>query len=314
MYRLLLLCLLALSTAASAFPDQPITIIVPYPPGGSSTPVAKAVSDRLAVSLGQNVLIEHVAGGAGTVGMLRLKQAAPDGHTLLIASMGTHIANPALTKDLPYDPLKDFDSITIAVTMPMVLVVHPSVPANNLQEFIAYLRKHGKVVFTASGAGSVSKMMTDLFWKRTKTAGTLASYKGAGPAVTDIAEGKALASFQHLAAALPLINAGKLKVLAVTSEKRWPSLPNVPTMLESGMDIRFQSWHGVVAPQGLPPDVKKLLHTILVKALRTPAVEQTLENEGFEIVANTPEEFDELVRTEILRWQAILQELDRGKK
>jgi len=310
----LLLFLALISTVQARYPSQPITLVVPYPRGGSSTPLATAVSDRMAATLGQQVIIEHIAGGAGTIAAMRVKESRPDGHTVLVAAMGTHVTSTVLQDGLPYDPVEDFDLLALAVRVPVVLIVNPGVPAQNIGEFTHWLKRHPKTVFAASGVGSMGRLLTELFWQRTGTTGTLAHYKGEGPSVADVIDGEVQAALVHLGAVLPSIKAGKVKALAVSSEKRWAALPEVPTMQEAGIDVVIHSWHGFAAPKGLAPEVKATLQNALLDALQVPAIREALESDGFEVVAGSPDTFAQLIRTQTAQLRAIHRELEAGKR
>jgi tripartite-type tricarboxylate transporter receptor subunit TctC len=296
-------------TAANAYPDKPVTIVVPFPPGGSTDMVARTLSTKLAAALGQPFVVENQAGATGAIGAARVKRSPPDGYTILVASIGVFATNPFLQKDLPYDPARDFDLLTVAVRAPNVLVAHPSVPANNVAELIEYLKKNpDKVSFASSGAGSSDHLTAALFWQRTGTTGLHVPYKGGAPAIQDLLAGHAQVSFQNVNAVLNHIKAGKLKALAVTGDKRSPVLPDVPTLAEAGVKgVDVYSWQAVAAPKGLPKDVNDKLHAALIKALNEPDVRKNLSEQGFEIVGNTQEQFAAFLNQELARWKAVIE-------
>jgi tripartite-type tricarboxylate transporter receptor subunit TctC len=298
-----------LPATASAFPDKPVTIVVPFPPGGSTDMVARALSTRLQASLGQPFVVENQPGATGAIGATRVKRAAPDGYTILVASIGVYATNPFLQKGLQYDPAKDFDLLTVAVRAPNVLVAHPGVPAKNVAELIDYLKKNpGKVSFASSGAGSSDHLTAALFWQRTGTDGIHVPYKGGAPAISDLLAGHAQVSFQNINAVIKHIQAGKLKALAVTGDKRSAVLPDVPTLAEAGVKgADVFSWQAVAAPKGLPKDVKDKLHAALVKALNEPDLVKSFSEQGFEIVANTPEQFAAFLNQELARWKGVIE-------
>jgi tripartite-type tricarboxylate transporter receptor subunit TctC len=295
--------------AAAAYPEKPITIVVPFPPGGSTDTIARALGTRMSVSLGQPIVVENQPGATGAIGAARVKRAAPDGYTLLVASIGVYATNPFLQKGLQYDPAKDFDLLTVAVRAPNVLVAHPSVPAKNVAELIDYLKKNpDKVSFASSGAGSSDHLTAALFWQKTGTTGIHVPYKGGAPAISDLLAGHAQVSFQNINAVLNHIRSGKLKALAVTGDKRSPVLPDVPTLAEAGVKgADVFSWQAVAAPKGLPKDVKDKLHGALVKALADPELQKTLVEQGFEIVGNTPEQFTQFLNQELARWKTVIE-------
>lgn len=313
-----ILGLLALAVMAAAgpawaqYPDKPVTVIVPFPPGGASDATARTISQRLAERLGQSVVIDNKAGANGAIGAVALKQAKPDGYTLLVGSIGVFGINPALFKDLRYDPQKDFDLLSVVVRTPNVLVANPQFPANTVAELIDYLKKNpDKVSFASSGNGSSDHLTAALFLQKTGTTGVHVPYKGGGPAINDLISGHANVSFQNLGAIASHVRAGKLKALAVTSETRAPALPDVPTIGEAGVkDLVVYSWQAAAAPKGLPPAVKAKLEADLVQAAKSPDVKEQFEKIGFEVLASNGAEFDKFLAGEIARWKQVI---DTGK-
>ncbi len=301
--------ILATTTAqAASFPVKPITMVVPFPPGGSSDMVARIVGPKVSERLGQSVVIDNRAGATGAIGATLVKRAPADGHTILVASIGVYAINPFLQKGLQYDPAKDFDLLTVAVRAPNVLVMNPAMPAKNVQEFVGYLKKlPARVTFASSGAGSSDHLTAALFWQRTGTKGLHVPYKGGAPAIADLLGGHADASFQNINAILPHIQAGKLKALGITSEKRSPVLQQVPTLAEGGIkDVVVYSWQAAAAPKGLPKDVKGMLHAALAGALNDPQNNQKMTQLGFEVTASSPEEFEAFLTQELARWKAVI--------
>lgn len=302
---------LSFSTAASAagYPEKPITAVVPFPAGGSTDAIARAIGPKMNQTLGQPIVVENKPGATGAIGAGFVKNAAPDGYTFLVASIGVYAVNPFLQKKLAYDPAKDFDLLTVAVRAPNVLVATPNFPANNLQEFIAYLKKNpNKVTFATSGAGSSDHLTAALFWQKTGTTGVHIPYKGGAPAITDLIGGHADVSFQNINVVAGHIKTGKLKALAITSDQRAPVLPQVPTLVESGVkEVDVYSWQAAAAPKGLPKDVKAKLHGAIVGALNDPEIKNRLVDQGFEIVANSPEEFAKFQQQELARWKRVIE-------
>jgi tripartite-type tricarboxylate transporter receptor subunit TctC len=297
------------SQAFAAYPDKPVTIIVPFPPGGSTDMVARAIAPRLQQQLGQPFVVDNRAGATGAIGATAVKNAAPDGYTILVASIGVYAINPFIQKKLQYDPVKDLDPITVAVRAPNVLVTSPNFAAKSVPDLIALLKKSpDKITFATSGAGSSDHLTAALFWQKTGTTGIHVPYKGGAPAITDLLAGHADVSFQNINAVISHIKAGKLKALAVTGEKRSPLLPDVPTLAETGVQgVNVFSWQAVAGPKGLPADVRKKLHEGIVAALNDPENRKRMEDVGFEIVANTPEQMAQFQAQELERWRQVIQ-------
>ena len=295
--------------ALAAYPEKPVTIIVPFPPGGSTDMVARAIAPHLQAKLGQPFVVDNRAGATGAIGATAVKNAAPDGYTFLVASIGVYAVNPFIQKKLPYDPVKDLDPITVAVRAPNVLVTRPDFPASSVAEFVALLKKQPeKITFATSGAGSSDHLTAALFWQKTGTSGIHVPYKGGAPAITDLLAGHADVSFQNINAVIGHIKAGKLKALAITSDKRSPQLPQVPTLAEAGVQgVDVYSWQAVAGPKGLPAEVKKKLNESIVAALNDPETRKRMEDLGFEIVANTPEQMAAFQAKELERWKQVIE-------
>jgi tripartite-type tricarboxylate transporter receptor subunit TctC len=298
-----------IAPAHAAYPDHTVTIVVPFPPGGSTDMIARTLAAKLQEQLHQSFIVDNRAGATGTIGMGQVKRAAPDGYTLIVSSLGPFVIAPHLLKSVPYDMAKDFDFITVAVQAPNVLVVPAASPLKSVADVVAALKKTpDKMTFASSGNGSSDHLTAALFWQRTGTSGVHVPYKGGAPAMNDLLGGVVDASFQNINVVVPQIAGGKLRALAVTGDKRSPLLPNVPTLDESGIKgVDVYSWQAVAAPKGLPADVKKTLHSAIAAALNDPQVKPKLQALGFEIVANTPEQFQAFQNSESARWKQVIE-------
>lgn len=299
----------AASPVRAEYPERNITVIVPFPAGGASDMTARLIVPKLSERVKQTVVIDNRAGANGSVGATAMKQAQPDGYTLLVGSIGVFAINPALFKDLRYDPQKDFDLLSLAVRTPNVLVANPNFPASNVRELIDHLNKNpGKVTFASSGTGSSDHLTAALFWQKTGTSGVHVPYRGGGPAINDLIAGHANVSFQNLGAIAEQVKAGRLKALAVTSSKRVATLPNVPTLAEAGVkDVEVYSWQAAAAPKGLPPAVKAKLEAEFAASAQSPDVKAKFEAVGFDVVASNSSEFAKFLTEEIARWKAVIE-------
>ncbi len=299
----------AVAANAQAWPEKPVTLIVPFPPGGSTDQVARAVAPRLTDKFKQSFLIDNKAGATGTIGANFVKRAPADGYTFLVTSLGPLVIVPHLVKTMQYDPLKDFDVITVAVQSANVLVVPANSPHKSVADVIAYEKANpGKMTFASAGNGSSDHLTVELFWQQTGTTGVHIPYKGGAPAHTDLMGGQVDASFQNINSVVQYIRAGKMRALAVTSPKRSPVLPDVPTLSEAGVkNVEVASWQAIVAPKGLPPAVLEKAHAAFVEALNDPKVKDQFTSIGFEMVANTPAEFAAFQQAEYARWKKVIE-------
>jgi tripartite-type tricarboxylate transporter receptor subunit TctC len=294
--------------AQAAYPDKPVTVIVPFVPGGSSDITARSVLPGLNKILGQTFVVENKPGANGAIGAQALARAPADGYTMMVGSIGTFSINQALYKDLAYNPSKDFRYLTMAVRNPNVLVASPNFPANSVEELVAYAKKNpGAVSYASSGTGSSDHLSAVLFRQKTDTTGVDVPYRGGAAAISDLMGNQVNVSFQNLGAVLTHIKAGKLKALATTGDSRIPDLPNVPTIGETGIkDMVVYSWQGFAVPAATPADIVAKLSDALRKTLRDPAVTKTLNGLGFEVVASSPEEFTKFQQGEVKRWQDVI--------
>jgi tripartite-type tricarboxylate transporter receptor subunit TctC len=310
-----LIASIALTLAASAgaqpqaWPSKPVTLLVPFPPGGSTDLIARTLGTKLQEKLGQSFLVENKAGAGGTVGAGQAKRAPADGYTIFVSSLGPFVIGPHLIKNVPYDPLKDFDYITVAVQAPNVLAVPANSPHKSFADVMKFMKANPeKMTFASAGNGTSDHLTAELLWQETGTKATHVPYKGGAPAMSDLIAGQVDASFMNINTGLPSIKGGKLRALAITSSKRSPLLPDVPTMEELGhKGVTVYSWQAFAAPKGLPADIKAKLHEGLVAGLNDPAVKPKLLELGFEIVGNTPEQFTAFQASEFARWKKVIE-------
>ncbi len=309
----LALSLLALaastSAQAQAWPNKPVTLLVPFPPGGSTDMIARTLAPKLQEKLGNSFIVDNKAGAGGTVGAAQAKRSAPDGYTIFVSSLGPFVIGPHLIKGVAYDALKDFDYITVAVQAPNVLTVPANSPHKTLADVLAFHKANpGKMSFASAGNGTSDHLTAELFWQQTGTTGLHIPYKGGAPAMADLLGGQVDATFMNINTGITNIKGGKLRALAITSDKRSPLLPDVPTMDESGVKgVTVYSWQAFAAPKGLPADIKAKLHEALVAGLNDPSVKPKLLELGFEIVGNTPEQFTAFQASEFARWKKVIE-------
>ncbi|MBX9843950.1 MAG: tripartite tricarboxylate transporter substrate binding protein [Xanthobacteraceae bacterium] len=303
------LAMMAAAPAQAEYPERNITVIVPFPAGGASDMTARLITPKLAERVKQSVVIDNRAGANGALGAVALKQAAPDGYTLLVGSIGVFAINPALFKDLRYDPMKDFDLLSLAVRTPNVLVANPGYPASNVRELVEQLKGNpGKITFASSGTGSSDHLTAALFWQKTGTTGIHVPYRGGGPAINDLIAGHANVSFQNLGAIAQHVKSGRLKALAVTSSARVAALPDVPTMAEAGVaGLEVYSWQAAAAPKGLPAAIKAKLEAELAASANAPDVKDKFEAVGFDVVASSGSQFAAFAADEIARWKTVIE-------
>jgi len=307
-------CLLGMVAAvpaqANEWPKQkPITIIVPFAPGGSSDITGRSVTQGLSERLGQTVVADNRPGANSSIGASALARSTPDGYTMMVGSIGTFAINEALFKSLSYNPSKDFRYLTQAVRNPNVLVAAPNFPVNTVDELVEYAKKHpDSVSYANSGTGSSDQLSAILFRQQTNSTGVDVPYRGGGAAIIDLMGGQVNVSFQNLGAVQTHVHAGKLKALAVTGAERVPELPDVPTLKELGHEnIVIYSWQGFAVPKDTPDNIVNRLSEALRETLKQEDVTKTLSGLGFEVVANTPEEFAAFQQQEVARWKEVIQ-------
>jgi tripartite-type tricarboxylate transporter receptor subunit TctC len=295
----------------AVFPSRPIKIVVPQAPGGNSDTFGRILAQKLSERIGQQVVVENRPGAGGTVGSALVSKAAPDGYTLLIADNGTHAIAPTLYgAKLPYDVFRDFTPIMLAATFPTVIMIHPSVPAENVKEFVALVKSQpGKISYSSAGTGNGSHLTVELF---RAAAGELelvhVPYKGGAPAVQALLAGEVQLSAVSVNTALPHIQAGRVRALGVASSKRSPALPDLPTFIESGIPFQGDSWLAVMGPPGIPTDVATTLQREISSALREPETSERLARIGLEVVASPQDGLTEALQRDVQKWGKAVKE------
>ena len=297
------------ATTAGSYPDRTIRMIVPFPPGGGVDIVARMVAKDMSERMGQSVVVDNRAGAGGVLGSEIVAKATPDGYTLLMGNVATHAVNPNLHKKLSYDALKDFEPVSRVAEVPGILLIHPSLPVDSVKQLIAFAKSRpGQLTYGSAGNGTPTHLAAELLKSMANVNIVHVPYKGTPPALSDLLGGQITMMFSNIVSGLPLVKAGKLKVLGVTSLKRSPVAPAIPTIAESGLPgFRESSWYGVLAPVGTPSAIIATLNAAVVQALKTPAVLDRLTGQGADVNASTPAEFREFIRVEIERYGKIIK-------
>jgi len=302
---------LASTAQAQSFPDRPIKVVVSYPAGGPTDTVARVVTQNLAADLGQSVIVENLAGAGGRLGTKAVGRAAPDGYTLLLGGSNNNSMAPALYKNLDFDPMKDFAPVAALATESLVLVVHPSVPAKTLPELVRYARDNPGKLTSGAAVGIAPHLLLEFVRVRTGTDIVFVPYKGAAPAITDALGGQIQVHVSAKSVLLPLIKDGKLRPMAVTSSERWPELPDVPTMRESGLaGFPTAQWFGLMAPAGTPAAVIGRLNAAVNARLKAADTTAALAKLGLEPRALSPQAFGAVLVEERNIWEAVARETD----
>jgi tripartite-type tricarboxylate transporter receptor subunit TctC len=289
---------------------RPITYVVPFTAGGSTDVVGRTIAEKLQAALGQTVVVDNKPGQGGSIGASFVAKSPPDGYTLFGGTISTHAINASLYKNLSYDPVRDFEPVALVATLPNVLLVDPNLGVNSVAELIALLKKDEKRrTFASSGAGTSTHLAGELFADLIGVPLSHVPYKGTPPAMVDVSSGQVTFMFDQMTAALPLLQAGKLKLLAVTTGKRIALAPNTPTMIESGLPgFEMSSWQAIYAPKGTPKPIVDRLHAEIAKALRQPDVQAKLGGQlGMDLVGGAPAELAALMAREIPRWAALVK-------
>jgi len=301
--------MLGCAAQAQSFPSKPIRIIIPFVAGGSSDIVGRAIGSKFQELLGQPAVVENKPGANGAIAAEFVAKSDPDGYTILVGSIGVFSINAALFKDLRYNPVRDFAPVTLAVTTPNVLITKPALAAKSLQELVEFAKKNpGKLSYCSSGTGSSDHLTAELLNQMAGLSILHVPYKGGAACQTDIMGGQVDISFQNLGAVTNYIKGNRMKALAVTAKARHPQLPEVPSVVEAGFpDLVVTSWQAVAAPAKTPPEIMTKLHDATVKALRSPDIKSRMEQIGFDVVANSPQEFGKFMKEEVDRWTHVVQ-------
>jgi tripartite-type tricarboxylate transporter receptor subunit TctC len=291
--------------AQPQYPNRPIRFIVPFPTGGATDVMARTLGARLQDQLGQPVVVENRAGAAGAIGSDFVAKSAPDGHTVLLGTITTHGTSPAVNPKLPYDPSRDFTAISLLAHAPLVLLVHPDVPAQNLQDFLRMAKSGPAIAYGSNGNGSYNHLAIELLKALTSVDFLHVPYKGAGPAINDLIAGQIKFGAHDIAGVSPHIRSGKLKALAVASKQRIAGT-DIPTVAESGLpNFEVTAWYALFGPAGIPAPVLTPLHAAVAKGIASPEMQQVLGNIGAIPVGETPAHLDAFVRAEVARWSSV---------
>lgn len=305
----LLTGLVPFSATAQEWPAKPVTIVVPWPPGGPSDIAARPIAKGLTELLGQTFLVENRGGAGGNVGTAAVTKSAPDGYTLLITSSAPIVINPSLYSSMPFDPAKDLMPITNLLRVPLVLVAHPSVPANNLKELIEHIKaQKGTFQYASAGNGTPQHLTGELFKSVAKLDMIHVPYKGSAPAINDLLGGHVPVMFDSMIAITPHIKAGKVKAIAMSGAQRSPQFPDIPTFAELGYpEVESYAWYGFFAPAGMPKELVDKINAAALKAMKMPDFQKTLADTGSDFVGDTPENFAKFVEAEREKWSKVVK-------
>jgi len=305
---LLISSLLASLAGAQTYPERPVNMIVAFPAGGATDQMARLLAQRMSELWGQNVIVINRAGAGGNIGAESVARAAPDGHNLLIGTTALAIS-PSLYKKLGYDVTKDLAPVTLLTTTPNALVIHPSIPAKSVRELVALAKRQpGALISASAGPGTSNHMAFVLFSMLTETDILHVPYKGAAPALAAVLGGEGAMTFVPINGAIPLVKANRLRALGVTTKTRSPALPEVPTIAEGGVaNYEASSWTAVLAPGGTPATIVNRIHGAVVEGLRSPKLREVMQSSGLDPVGNTPQEFAQVLRDEIVKWAKVVK-------
>ncbi|MFN7086972.1 MAG: Bug family tripartite tricarboxylate transporter substrate binding protein [Burkholderiales bacterium] len=298
------------SAFAQTYPAKPIRFIVPFTPGGGNDTIARLIGQKLTAATGQQVIIDNRPGAGGAIGAEAAAKSPADGYTLFLAGVATHGINPNLRKKLNYDPIKDFDPVSLIASAPLLVVVHPSLPVKSVKELVALAKaRPGQINYASNGAGGSSHMAVELFKSMTGTHLVHIPYKGLAPALTDLLSGEVQLMFSSAVAMLPQVKAGRLRAIAMTGARRSPAIPDIPTVAEAGVPgYETGSWYGIVVPAGTPkPAIDKLSREVIT-IVHAPDITGRLNEEAIIAIGGTPEEFGAHIRKELARWAKVIRQ------
>ena len=309
--------LLASITSAQAqqpYPNRPVRWVVPFAPGGPTDIMSRAIGEKLGQRLGQQFVVDNRGGAGGSIGAEIVARAPADGYTLMIGHVGTHAINLALYKNVRYDPVRDFTPLTLLATLPLALLVHPAVPATNVKELIALAHKRpGELNFGSAGNGGPTHLTGEVFKSMSKANIVHVPYKGNAQSLTELIGGRVQMMFSNLLTSMPHVRNGRLRALAISTAKRSPQAPDLPTVAESGIaGFDVTPWYGALGPANLPPALKTLLHNEITAIVKSPELRERFVTQGVDLSSSTPQEFAALIQSEVPRWRKIV--LDSGAK
>ena len=305
----LMLCVFSTVCAAQSYPSKPIRLIVPFAPGGGVDLIGRIIAQKLQEAWGQPVIVDNRGGGGGNIGTDMVAKSPPDGYTLLMGYVGNLAINPFLFRKLPYDPVKDFSPISLAATAPNLLVAHPSLSANTVKDLVALAKmKPDSLSYASAGNGTVGHMVAELFKSVTGIGIVHIPYKGNGPAVTDLLGGQVQLMFAAPGAVISFVEAKRLKALAVASNQRLPELGDTPTFAEAGYPgVEASGWYGVLTSAGTPRNIISALNKEIVRIMQLPDVKERLAVHGYKAVTSSPEEFAQLIKSDLIKWQKVVK-------
>lgn len=307
---LLAFALWPITATAQGYPTKSIRFIVPFPPGGGNDTIARLIGQKLTAATGQQVLVDNRPGAGGAIGAEAAAKSPADGYTMFLAGVATHGINPNLRRKIPYDPLKDFDAVSLIASAPLLVVVHPSLPIKSVKQLVALAKaRPGQINYASNGAGGSSHLAVELFNMMSGTKMTHIPYKGLAPALTDLLSGEVQVMFSSAVAMLPQVKAGKLRAIAMTGARRSPAIPDIPTVAEAGVPgYETGSWYGVVVPAGTPRVAIDRLSREIIAIVRAPEITSRLNDEAVIPVGSTPAEFSAHIKNELARWAKTIKQ------